>query len=118
MKTRSAILLSALLSVSAFAGAATSRRVDPALYGPIPEAMKQAIFREAGLTKPAEQAIFEVIRIIPLELGGTNVPKNLALIARDRLAEHAKFQAIILEQVTVGKMKPRDAVQAMLKFPF
>jgi hypothetical protein len=107
------ILLLALLIISTSAFAVESQKVDPLLYAdPIPATLTRPFFDAIGL-KPAQYHLFKVIRLVPLELGGTNARENLVLATRERASDKRTLDAIIIAKVRRNKMTADDAVKLL-----
>jgi hypothetical protein len=69
------------------ANAVEVRHVNPGEYSQITRATIDKIFEEHGFTM-AQRKGFVVIRLVPLELGGSNAKANLIIVSRDDERAH------------------------------
>ena len=108
------LLAAALLSP--LCSGAQSYQVDPMLYAdPIPRSITDPLFAAHGFTA-AQSTVFAVIRICPLELGGTNAVENLKIISKRDAQWRKRSEQILIRRVVQGIMRPDDAIAALAVF--
>ena len=113
----------ALIARSAPAGtpAAVARPAAPAdaaidLYADsVPAALADRLLDGHGFG-PAQRAAFAVVRILPLELGGTNAPANLRVIPARDAPWRARAVALVLLRVRQGLLSRAEAARSLATF--
>ena len=87
--------------------------VDPELYAdPIPQSITNRLLEGHGFT--AEQCTaFSVVRILPLELGGTNAVSNLQVISSRDAQWRQRADALVLLRVKQNQLSVDAAIKAL-----
>jgi hypothetical protein len=93
------------------AAPASSEATD-LLADPIPRSITDRLLEGHGFTA-AQRTAFAVVRILPLELGGTNAPSNLRVIPAGDAPWRARAVALVLLRVRQNQMSVEAAAQAL-----
>jgi len=93
--------------------AAPTSAVDPDLFAdPIPRAIRDRLLEGHGFTAEQRTA-FAVVRILPLELGGTNAVSNLQVISSRDAQWRQRAVALVLLRVRQNQMSVDAAIKAL-----
>ena len=105
-----------LLFVTTSAFAVQSYKVDPDLYAdPIPTSITYPLMDAKGI-KPEQRSLFTVVRLVPLELGGTNAKDNLIIVSHRDAFYKRNLDLIVLGKVQHNLMTADAAVKMLTEW--